>query len=97
MNFVHQLKMEGVIIEEAPEDGGLKEILPLIIEIDKEKDLKKLDIQLPILTYRYERDFSSLGNLDINKMPSLKITIKKFQTSKKDKIPFRDTIENKIG
>lgn len=96
MDFVNQLKIEGVVVEEAPEDGGLEATLPLIIEIDKEKDIKALDMQLPLLTHRYERNFEDLNQINIDSLSSLKIKIKKFENNQMQQIQFRDIITHNV-
>ena len=50
MDFVESIKSEGVILEKRSMGKNSEPSGPTIIEIDKEKDVEKLDIEIPILS-----------------------------------------------
>ena len=55
MDFVESIKAEGVELEKRKMDLTTKAVTPTVIEIDHDnpkKDIRKLDIELPILTPR---------------------------------------------
>ncbi len=93
MDFVESIKNEGVELEHKRMGEGSSPTAPLIIEIDKEnvkKDIKKLDIEIPILSPRIYREYKKLSNLAIDKFKHKKITIKEFSEKEKKEIIFRD-------
>src|SRR3989338_3661630 len=70
MDFVESIKGEGVILEKRAMDIGAKPITPIVVEVDNEKvkkNIKKLDIELPILTPRIQREYKNLSNLNVSK------------------------------
>jgi type III restriction enzyme len=59
MEFVESIKAEGVELEKRKMGTGAGPITPIVIEVDKEntkKDIPSLDIELPILTPRIQRE-----------------------------------------
>ena len=67
MEFVEQLKTEGVSFEYSAMGKGTSTKSPIIVQIDKEnkdKDLAALDILTPIVSPRFIREFKNLEKLD---------------------------------
>lgn len=67
MEFVEQLKTEGVSFEYSAMGKGTSAKSPIIVQIDKEnkdKDLAALDILTPIVSPRFVREFKNLEKLD---------------------------------
>ncbi len=67
MDFVEELKTEGVSFEYSPMGKGTSAISGFYVELDKEnteKDLAVLDILTPIITPRFVREFKNLEHLD---------------------------------
>jgi type III restriction enzyme len=63
MDFVESIQSEGVTFERVPMGAGTTRQDSLIVEVDtdnSEKDLAELDIPLPKLTRRFQRDFKDL-------------------------------------
>jgi len=59
MDFVESIQSEGVTFERVPMGGGSTREDSLIVEVDtenEEKNLDALDIPLPRLTRRYQRE-----------------------------------------
>jgi len=99
MDFVESIKGEGVILEKRAMDIGAKPITPVVIEVDKEnvkKDIDKLDIELPILTPRIQREYKNLSKLDVSKFPHKKVRVKQFSDKEKKEIIFKEVIADKL-
>jgi type III restriction enzyme len=69
MEFVESIQSEGVTFERVPMGGGggRERQDSLVVEVDKEstdKDIDALDIALPRLTRRFNREFKDLAELD---------------------------------
>jgi len=98
MEFVESIKAEGVDLDERKMDDKSKAITPIVIEIDNEnpkKDIKKLDIELPLLTPRIQREYKNLADLDVSKFKHKKIKIKEFSEQEKKEITFKTIIDDK--
>jgi type III restriction enzyme len=99
MDFVESINVEGVILEKRAMDIGAKPITPVVVEVDSEnvkKDIEKLDIELPILTPRIQREYKNLSNLDVSKFKHKKLTIKQFSEKEKKEIIFKEVVADKI-
>ena len=98
MDFVESIKGEGVILEKKAMGVGTKPIAPMVIEIDKEnpnKNIEKLDIELPVMSPRIQREYKNLGNLDVSSFRNLKVKIKIFSEEQKREIVFKDVVDEK--
>ncbi len=99
MDFVESIKAEGVELEKRKMSSTTKAITPTVIEIDHDnpkKDIKKLDIELPILTPRIQREYKNLSDLNVSKFQHAKLKIKQFDEQEQRKIVFKHIIEEKI-
>ncbi|KKR80616.1 MAG: Type III restriction protein res subunit [Candidatus Daviesbacteria bacterium GW2011_GWA1_41_61] len=99
MDFVESINIEGVILEKRAMDIGAKPITPVVVEVDSEnvkKDIEKLDIELPILTPRIQREYKNLSNLDVSKFKHKKMPIKQFSDKEKKEIIFKEVVADKI-
>jgi len=95
MDFVESVKGEGVILEKREMSFGTKAISPMVIEIDNEngkKDIKKLDIEIPVLTPRIQREYKNLAELDVQKFSNERIKIRTFSEQEKREIVFKDVV-----
>lgn len=93
MDFVESIKSEGVELEYQPmgERSGPKS--PLVVEVDREnkaKDLDKLDIELPQLAPRIQREYKRLDELDVTALPHKRLPVKAFSPEQQREIVFRD-------
>ena len=61
LDFVESIKSEGVVLEKRSMGKTSEPSGPTIIEVDPKKDLEKLDIQIPILTPRIQRNYTNLN------------------------------------
>ena len=95
MEFVEQIKSEGVELEYKKMGKGSEPKAPPVISIDyddKSKDLEKLDIEIPMLTPRIMREYKNLGELDLSKFEFKAITERQYSADQKKEIIFRDII-----
>jgi len=99
MEFIEGIQHEGVELEYKPMDEGTPPNIPLIIEVDeenKDKDLIKLDIKIPILTPRNYREYKDLNELDLSKVDYHRVEYKKFTEEECKEIVFKDLISGEI-
>ncbi|MCC7533051.1 MAG: DEAD/DEAH box helicase family protein [Bacteroidia bacterium] len=93
LEFVEELKTEGVEFQYSPMGKGTKGKSPVIVEVDKEnpdKDLDKLDIPIPQMSPRIYREFKNLEFIDVSKLKNEKVTLKKFSLDELKEIVFND-------
>ncbi len=99
MEFVESIKAEGVELEKRKMDRSGSPITPTVIEVDTEnvkKDIENLDIELPVLTPRIQREYKNLNLLDASNFKHEKIKIKQFSEAEKKEIVFKEVIDDKI-
>ena len=99
MEFVESIKAEGVEFEKRKMGAGVGPITPIVIEVDNQnvkKDIPSLDIELPILTPRIQREYKNLGDLEVSKFGHKKIKLKEFSEKEKKEIVFREVVDEKI-
>lgn len=93
LEFVEELKTEGVEFQYSPMGKGTKGKSPVIVEVDKEnpdKDLDKLDIPIPQMSPRIYREFKNLEFIDVSKLKNEKVALKKFSSDELKEIVFND-------
>ena len=93
LEFVEELKTEGVEFQYSPMGKGTKGKSPVIVEVDKEnpdKDLDKLDIPIPQMSPRIYREFKNLEFIDVSKFKNEKVALKKFSSNELKEIVFND-------
>ncbi len=99
MEFVESIKAEGVELEKRKMDRSGSPITPTVIEIDNQnvkKDIENLDIELPILTPRIQREYKNLNLLNVTGFKHEKIGIKEFSEEEKKEIVFKEVIDDKL-
>jgi type III restriction enzyme len=97
MDFVESIRNEGVSLETRSMGKNSSLNGPEVIKVDEEnvkKDIEKLDIELPVLTPRIQREFKNLNDLDIDKFEFDSVEIKTFSDEEQKEIVFEDVIEN---
>ncbi len=95
MDFVESIKGEGVILERKSMGEGSIPIAPMVIEVDKDnpnKDIEKLDIELPVMTPRIQREYKNLANLNVSSFGNHKVKVKTFSEEEKREIVFKDVV-----
>lgn len=98
MEFVESIKAEGVELEKRRMDRSGSPITPSVIEVDHQnvrKDIESLDIELPILTPRIQREYKNLNLLAVSNFESEKIVLKQFSEEEKKEIVFKEVIDDK--
>lgn len=96
IEFVKSIKREGVILEERAMGKGAEPSGPTIIEIDKSKDEAELDIEIPVLTNRIQRDYKNLDLLDPTKFEFKTVAVRQFTEEEQKNIVFRDIIHDEV-
>ena len=99
MDFVESIQSEGVTFEHAPMGEGTKRQDSLIVEVDTEnenKNLDDLDIPLPKLTRRFQRDFKDLDSLDPAALGNKRLPVKPFTPEETREIVFKTMLDAEI-
>ena len=99
LDFVESINGEGVIIEKRAMGAGEKPITPMVIEVDKEnpkKDIEKLDIEIPVMSPRIQREYKNLAELDVSKFGNKRVAVKTFSEEEKREIVFKDVVDETI-
>jgi type III restriction enzyme len=99
MEFVESIQTEGVSFEHVPMGDGAKRKEPLIVEVDtenKDKDLAALDIPLPKLSRRYQREFKDLGDLNPAALGNKRLPLKAFTPEETREIVFKTMLDAEI-
>jgi type III restriction enzyme len=98
MDFVESIKGEGVLLEKRLMGSGSKPITPMVVEVDKDnpkKDIEKLDIEIPVMSPRIQREYKNLAELDVSKFSNERVKIKTFSEEEKREIVFKDVVDEK--
>jgi type III restriction enzyme len=93
IDFVEGIKNEGVDLDYRPMGDRTPGAGPMVIEVDREnksKDIEALDIELPRLTARIEREYKNLGALDPRAFGNKRLPVKKFSDAEQRDIVFTD-------
>ncbi len=99
MEFVESIQTEGVSFEQVPMGDGAKRKEPLIVEVDtenKDKDLAALDIPLPKLSRRFQREFKDLGALNPAALGNKRLPLKSFTPEETREIVFKTMLDAEI-
>jgi type III restriction enzyme len=99
MDFVESIQSEGVQLEYKPMGAGTTRQESLIVEVDTQnpdKNLDTLDIPLPKLTRRYEREFKNLEAIDPAKLGNQVLPLKPFTPEETREIVFKTMLDSEI-
>jgi type III restriction enzyme len=99
MDFVESIQNEGVTFEHRPMGAGAKREESLIVEVDTQnegKDLDALDIPIPRLTRRYNREFKNLDTLDPASFKNQFVALKPFTPEQTREIVFKMMLDSEI-
>ncbi len=99
MEFVESIRSEGVIFEHVPMGPGAGRKDSLVVEVDTQdtdKDLEALDITLPKLARRFNREFKNLGALDPGQLGNPKLPLKPFTPEETREIVFKTMLEAEV-
>ena len=99
MDFVESIQSEGVSFERVPMGQGTERHESLIVEVDTEdesKDVDALDIPLPRLTRRYQREFKNLAALDPATFGNRTLSLKPFTPEETREIVFKTMLDAEV-
>ena len=100
MDFVESIEKEGVTLERERMGANATSTGPLVIEVDKDnpnKNIDKLDIEIPILAPRIYRAHDMLAQLDSKQFKHAKITYQEFDEQQTRNIVFKYMIKEKTS
>lgn len=100
MDFVESIQAEGVVLERKPMGEGTEAKAPLVVEVDEEneqKDLDKLDIEIPVMTARIYREYKNLDLIDPANIEHSKQLYLQFTDAEKRAIIFKDITTGEIS
>lgn len=90
LEFVESLKSEGVEFEYTPMGVGTAGKSPISVSVDKDKDIEGLDIKIPTMKPRINREFKNLAELDVNSFESEESPYKQYSPDELREITFKD-------
>jgi type III restriction enzyme len=99
MEFVESIQAEGVTFEHVPMGGGTVRQDSLIVEVDETneaKNLDDLDIPIPKLTRRFQREFKNLDDLDPAALGNKLLPLKPFTAEQTREIVFKTMLDSQI-
>ena len=100
MDFVESIQAEGVVLEHRPMGEGTEAKTPLVIEVDHqnpEKDIDRLDIEIPVLTPRIYREYKNLEELDITSVAHQRVIYQQFSEDEQREIVFKEITTGEIS
>jgi type III restriction enzyme len=101
MEFVETIQSEGVSFERVPMggSGGKERQDSLVVEVEKEaatKNIEDLDIALPRLSRRFNREFKDLAELEPGSFGNAKLPLKPFTPEETREIVFKTMLEGEV-
>ncbi|MEI8206120.1 MAG: DEAD/DEAH box helicase family protein [Kiritimatiellales bacterium] len=99
MEFVESIQSEGVTFEHVPMGGGAVRQDSLVVEVDstnEAKDMDALDIPIPKLTRRFQREFKNLDDLDPSALGNKRLALKPFTAEQTREIVFKTMLDAEI-
>lgn len=96
MDFVQEISEEGVELEQVPMSDDSMAMQPLVIEVENassEKDIERLDIELPILAPRVARVYKNLHDLDASTLNPARVLLRQFGPEEARVIGFKEAVE----
>ena len=97
MSFVETIKTEGVELEHVPMGRGADRKDSLVVEVDSEnpdKDIARLDIALPRMSRRYQREYHDLSMLDPATFHNVVLPLKPFAAEEAREIVFKTMLDD---
>ena len=99
MEFVETIRSEGVELEYKPMGAGADRKESLVVEVDSanaEKDIDALDIALPKLSRRFNREYKSLDTLDPAALGMPRLPLKTFSVDETREIIFKTMLDGEV-
>jgi type III restriction enzyme len=91
MDFVEGIKREGVDLEEAAMNDSSEPQMPTLVEVDRDnpdKDMDKLDIEVPELSQRIYREYKNLEELEPSSFDNDTFELEEFNEDERREIVF---------
>ncbi len=99
MEFVESIQSEGIQLEYRPMGPGTERKDSLVVEVDTQnadKDIDALDIELPKLTRRFNREYKDLEALDPATFGNAKLPLKPFTPEQTREIVFKTMLDAEV-
>lgn len=101
MEFVESIQNEGVTFDRVPMGGagGREREDSIVVEVDTEspdKNIDELDISVPRLTRRYNREFKDLTELEPEHFGNPKLPVKPFTPEQTREIVFKTMLDSEV-
>jgi len=99
IEFVESIRSEGMEFEYRPMGGGTGRPDSLVVEIETQnpdKDVDALDITIPKLSRRFQREFKDLDGLDPAKLGNARLPLKPFTPEETREIVFKRMLDDEI-
>lgn len=101
MEFVESIQNEGVTFDRVPMGGagGRERQDSIVVEVDTEspdKNIDELDISVPRLTRRYNREFKDLTELEPEHFGNPKLSVKPFTPEQTREIVFKTMLDSEV-
>lgn len=99
MEFVESIQSEGVPLEYRPMGGGGGREDSLVVEVEAQnpaKNLDTLDIELPKLTRRFNREYKDLDALDPAKLGNARLPLRSFTPEETREIVFKTMLDAEV-
>ena len=96
MEFVESVQSEGVELEHVPMGGGARREDSLVVEVETgnpDKNVEALDIALPRLARRYQREYKNLDALDALTLRVERLPLKPFTPEQTREIVFKTMLD----
>lgn len=93
MDFVESIRSEGVILERKKMGNDTPPLGPVVVEVEQDNPNKKtedMDIEIPVLSPRIQREYKNLSELDLATFDFQKIVPIEFTEEEKREIVFKD-------
>lgn len=99
IDFVESIRSEGVQFERKPMGTGGGAAGSLVVEVDSanpDKDIEALDIPIPKLSRRYDREYRDLAELDAAKVAAAPLTLRPFTPEETREIVFKTMLDGAV-
>ena len=98
LDFVRSLEKEGIVFEHRPMGGGTGGST-MLIEVDTDngaKNIKDLDIRIPVLSPRVSREYAGLAHVDLARVEFRPVMYHSYADEELREIVFKDITTNQI-
>lgn len=99
MDFVESIQVEGVTFDTVPMGPGTTRKDSLVVEVDRsneDKDIEALDIAIPKMARRFQREFTNLDRLDASTFGSARLPLKPFTDDESREIVFKQMLDAEV-